>query len=148
MSTAQIEYGGHPVSAAAARMHAELDALVDAGVWTMSPATLAKTLPGLTRLRARVAELELRVAHHADRVGLGTRVGAADTIAWWANTANLTKGEAKRLARLAKALDFAHEPVRDALAAGDLLVDQAQVIIDAVDALPDDLVDPELAARA
>ncbi|MGI9156828.1 MAG: DUF222 domain-containing protein, partial [Marmoricola sp.] len=148
MSTALLEYGDHPVAAAVARIHAELDELVDAGVWTMSPAVLAKTLPALTRARARVAELELRVAHHADRVGLGTEVGAADTTAWWANTANLTKGEAKRLAKLAKALDFAHEPVRDALAAGDLLVDQAQVIIDAVDALPDDLVDPELAARA
>ncbi|MGI9157526.1 MAG: DUF222 domain-containing protein, partial [Marmoricola sp.] len=112
----------------------------------MSPAVLATTLPALTRAKARVAELELRVAHHAQRVGLGTEVGAVDTTAWWADTSNLTKGEAKRLAKLAKALDFAHEPVRDALAAGDLLVDQAQVIIDA--ALPDDLVDPDVAARA
>ncbi len=60
MSTAPAEYGDHPVAAAAARIHAELDELVDTAVWSMSPALLARTLPALTKAKARVAEVELR----------------------------------------------------------------------------------------
>ena len=53
-----------------------------------------------------------------------------------------------RKTKLANALAIqAHEPVRTALADGRLLVDQAEVIIAAVDALPDDL-DPEIVADA
>ncbi|MEP6815594.1 MAG: DUF222 domain-containing protein [Marmoricola sp.] len=148
MSAAPLDYGEHRVSVALARMSAELDELVDVGVWSMSGAEVATTLPGWTKFRARVAEVELRVAHHADRLGMGSEVGAADTSAWWANTTRMTRAEARRSVRLAQALDSAHAPVRDAMAAGHLLVDQAQVIIDAVDALPSDLVDPEVAAAA
>ena len=50
--------------------------------------------------------------------------------------------------KLAKALDTdAHEPVRRALAAGEILVDQAAVIVRAVDALPDD-AEPWVAPKA
>jgi hypothetical protein len=148
MSSPAIEHDDHPVAAAVTRIHAELDALVDTGVWSLRPTELATTLPALTRAKARLAELELRVAHHAARAGLGSEVGAADTTAWWATTTHMTKPEAHRLARLADALDAAHEPVRDAMAAGNLLLDQAQVIVDAVDALPANLVDPEVTAQA
>ncbi len=148
MSSAAIEPADHPVSAALARIHGELDALVDVGVWTMSPRELATTLPGLARARGRLAELELRLVQHAERVGLGSEVGAADTTAWWANTTHQTKPEAHRRARLARALDCAHEPVRDAMATGDVLEDQAQVIVEAIDALPTDLVDPETITQA
>jgi hypothetical protein len=148
MSSTAIQHDDHPVAAAVARIHGELDALVDAGVWSLRPTELATTLPALTRAKARLGELELRVAQHAARVGLGSEVGAADSTAWWATTTRMTKPEAHRLARLAHALDCAHEPVRDALAAGDLLLDQAQVIVEAVDALPSDLVDPEVTAHA
>ena len=41
-----------------------------------------------------------------------------------------------------------HEPVREALASGVVLVDQAAVIVDAVDALPADLVDAGVVADA
>ncbi|MGI8645831.1 MAG: DUF222 domain-containing protein, partial [Nocardioides sp.] len=42
----------------------------------------------------------------------------------------------------------AHEPVRDALASGELVVDQASVIVDAVEALPTDPVDSSVATQA
>ncbi len=50
--------------------------------------------------------------------------------------------------RLAQALDTdAHEPVRAALASGEVVVDQAAVIVGAVDALPED-AEPWVAAKA
>ncbi|TAL28028.1 MAG: HNH endonuclease, partial [Phenylobacterium sp.] len=48
----------------------------------------------------------------------------------------MTQAEAARKVKLAKALEQ-HEPVAEALAAGDVLLDQAAAICHAVDALPD-----------
>ena len=50
--------------------------------------------------------------------------------------------------RLARRLTEVHEPVADAMAAGSLGEDQAAVVVDAVDALPPELVDPEIVAQA
>ena len=99
----------------------------------------ATTLTSLTRLEARVAELKLRVAAHADEAQVGEASGATSTANWWAHATNQTRPEAHRQMRLATALAYGHEPVRVALAAGDLLVEQARVIVDAVEALPADL---------
>ncbi len=56
----------HRVSVAVAHAHTELDAVADASVWSMRPEETQSTLVELTRLKARVAELEARVAEHAD----------------------------------------------------------------------------------
>ena len=101
----------------------------------------------VTTLAARVAELELRVTAHADRVEVGARAGATSTAAWWAHRCRLTRAEAHRRIRLARRL-LDHEGVADALAAGDIVTEQATVIVDAVDALPTDLVDHETIAQA
>ncbi len=114
----------HPVAETVARLHAELDAVAESSVWSMSHREFTETLTGLTRLAARVAELELRVAAHAERREVGAHMGAS-TAGWWAHSTRLTRAEANRSIRLARALEEKHEPVRDALAAGDLLADQA-----------------------
>jgi hypothetical protein len=46
------------------------------------------------------------------------------------------------------ALASEHERVRDALGRGDLLPDQARVVVEAIDALPHDLVGPAVVDRA
>ena len=130
----------HRVAAFVASTHAAAGELADAPLWSMGAAEAASTLVELTRLRAQVAELELRVARHAESVEVGLEVGATSTANWWAHTTKLTRAGAHRLTKLASRLE-AHEPVRAALAAGAVLVDQAAVIVDAVDALPGDLVD-------
>jgi hypothetical protein len=76
-------------------------------------------LPSLSRLRHRIAALELAVAHQADAIGLGTEVGAADTGAYWANTTRQTRAGAKRRLKLAAALDQ-RETTRSAMTAGTL----------------------------
>ncbi len=87
------------------------------------------------------------MAKHAEAVEVGLSQGATSTANWWAHTTKLTRAEAHRLTKLAGRLGQ-HEPVREALAVGDVLGDQAAVITDAVDALPADLVDPDTLARA
>ncbi|WP_182525276.1 HNH endonuclease signature motif containing protein [Nocardioides dongkuii] len=136
----------HPVSAAVARLHAELDDLADVALFGLDQDETAETLRSLTTLSARVAELELRVALQADRHHCGDRTGATDTATWWAVETGQTRPVAKARLRLARDLEQ-HEPTAAALREGHLVVDQARAITDAVDALPDDL-DPALVARA
>ncbi len=138
----------HRVAAAAASLRAELDGVADAALWSMGSVEAGATLTELTRVSAQVAELTLRVARHAESVEVGIEQGATSTANWWAHTTRLTRAETHRLAKLAERLGEAHEPVRAALAAGAVLVDQAAVITDAVDALPGDLVDDTTRGRA
>ncbi len=138
----------HPIVDAVARLHAELDALSETPVWSMDASEAEATLTAVTRLAARVAELELRVAAHADRREAGIGFGASSTASWWAVETRQTRAATHGKVRLANALEGSHEPVRDAMAAGELLPDQAQVIVAAVDALPADVVDPETIALA
>ena len=137
---------GHPIAVAAAELHDRLDELTDQSTWSMTDAETRTTLTALTRLGARVAELELRVAAHAETTHVGDASGATSTAAWWATETHQTRAETHRKTTLATALDTpGHEPVRAALATGDVLPDQARVIVAAVDALPDD-VDPTVTA--
>ena len=125
MATAFGEPEAHPVASLVARFHADLDQLGDPRLWSIRDTELAATLASVAALRHRLTELELRHAHHADRLDLGGNHGAADTAAWWANQTLQTKRDAKRRLELANALDHDHEPVRDAMAAGQVSEDQA-----------------------
>jgi hypothetical protein len=136
----------HPVSVAVAHAHAELNAVVDASVWSMGAAETAATLVEVTRLMSRVAELEARVAAHADELQVGPEVGATSTANWLAHQTKETRPDAAHTVRLGYDL-ATHDHVRDALAHGDLRLEQAQVIIHAVKALPDGL-DTDLVIQA
>src|SRR6478735_513493 len=136
----------HQVATATARMRGIADGVVDASVWSMSVDEAASTLVELTRLEAQVVELKARVAMHADEIQIGTQVGATSTATWLAHTTRQTRTAAYRTVHLGYDL-HTHELVRDALSHGDLLLEQADVIIRAVKALPNDL-DPDLIIRA
>jgi hypothetical protein len=136
----------HQVASATAHLRGIADTLVDASVWSMDAAEAASTLVELTRLESQVVELRSRVAAHADALRVGSEVGATSTANWLAHTTKDTRPAAARTVRLGYDL-ATHDLVRAALAHGDLRVEQAQVIIHAVNALPDDL-DPDLVIRA
>ncbi len=128
----------HPITVTCAHLHTHLDDLTEAPTWSMTDEEVRDTLVELTTLSARVAELEARVAAQAQTRHVEDQSGATSTATWWASRTRMTRAEAHRKTRLAVALDTErHAPVRTALAAGDVLVDQARVIIDAVDTLPD-----------
>ena len=136
----------HHVSRAVAALESTLDDVADTSLWSMDPAETAQTLTHLTQVAARVAELEARVASHAATMEVAARDGATSLTCWWAHQTRQTHTQASRKTRLATGL-ARHQPTRDALAAGTLLVDQAVVIMTAVDALPDQ-VDPALVDQA
>jgi hypothetical protein len=101
-----------------------------------------------TRLAAALAELEARIANHARTVQVEADSGATSTANWWAHATQQTRAGTHRKTRLASALAAeVFEPVRTALAEGRVLVDQAQVIVTAVQALPGDL-DPQITTDA
>ncbi len=139
---------GHPIEVAAARIEDLLKDVRDVPLWSMSPAATGQTMVQLTRLEAQIVELQTRVAAHGQTVEIEAANDATSTANWWACETQLTRAGAHRKTRLATALASpAHEPVRLALADGALLVDQAEVIIAAIDALPEDL-DPEIRSQA
>ena len=147
-NTADTADRGHPIRSAAAQIHDILKTVRDAPAWSMSPAETREAMVELTRLEAQIAELQLRVAHHGQTVEVEADSGATSTANWWAHATKQTRAAAHRKTRLATALGSeAFEPVRVALAEGRLLMDQAQVIVAAVEALPADL-EPRVAAEA
>lgn len=131
----------HPVAGAVAGMHAELDLIDGISVGSASAEELAAMLLDATRLQARLVELTGRLAVAADRSGVTEASGATSMAAWWSNRSRQTRSSAHRAMGLAESLADGHEAVRDALAEGEVLAEQARVIVDAVDDLPADLVD-------
>ena len=126
----------HRVSVATAHVHDELDAVSDASVWSMDEAETGQTLIALSLAKAKLCELEARVAAHADEIHVGQDVAASSAANWLAHRTKQTRAEANRTVRLGHALEE-HPATRDALAAGGVCVEQARVIVDAVDRLPD-----------
>ncbi len=148
VSTADTTDRGHPISVGVSRIEDELKTLRDQPAWSMSPAETREAMVRIARLTAAVAELEARVAGHGRTVEVEADSGATSTANWWAHVTKQTRAAAHRKTRLAAALgSAAFEPVRVALAEGRLLVDQAEVIVTAVQALPNDL-EPQVAADA
>ncbi|MFA6299223.1 MAG: DUF222 domain-containing protein, partial [Nocardioides sp.] len=126
----------HPIVAAMSAIGDELDGIEHAPAWSLGDVETRRALVEATRLVARLSALELKVAAHADRNRVGDASGATSAGVWWANQTRMTQAEAHRKIKLARALET-HEPVGEALASGDVLTDQARVITDAVEALPD-----------
>lgn len=136
----------HPVAVFVARTRVAIMALQDQPLWTMNDAETRDALIELTRLVAQAEALELRVAAHADRTEVGRASGATSAAVWWSNETHQVQAGAASKMKLAKTLDQ-HDHIRQALEAGEILLDQARVIIVAVDRLPGD-IDPEIRAQA
>jgi len=128
----------HRVAVAVAHAHEELTAVADAVAWSMTASEAGATLVELHRVKAQVAELEARVAAHADAAGVGVDEGASSAAVWVANQTRQTRAAAHGAANLGKALD-ARPRVREALADGAICEAQARVILRWVGELPDDL---------
>ena len=143
-----VAAGRHPVVGFVDALERLLDDASVANAWTMTRAELAAVLPRITRAKARLDEVELRVLREAHRNAVGDDVGATSTPAWWAHVTGQPMPVAHGRAKLAQRLDEGHDTTRAALAAGRVQVEQARVILDAVDALPTELVEPALVADA
>ncbi|MBO9524453.1 MAG: DUF222 domain-containing protein, partial [Nocardioidaceae bacterium] len=121
----------------------------DAPAWTLTASELTDLLPRLARAANQVASVQLRMLREADRHQVGDPVGAANTAGWWANQSRTTRPAAHRQVALAGRLDDdSHQVTAAALSAGAVNVEQAAVILNAVEALPSELVSDSLRADA
>ncbi|WP_432476949.1 DUF222 domain-containing protein [Nocardioides sp. GXQ0305] len=146
--TAQAFDSRHPVTTAVARVRDDLREVARTPVWSMGPGEAGLALVEVTRLAAQVAQLQMRLLAHADRVQVGADVGATSAAIWLAHETRTPRPVVHRRARLAARLEEAHQDVDEVLADGALTLDQAEVIVEAVDALPTDLVDVDTIRRA
>ena len=145
---AQTIEARHPVAATIAGARRNLRDLALRPLWSMDARETGEALVEVTRLAAQVSQLQLALLHQAEVVEVGADVGATSPASWPAHETRTVRAATHRAARLAQRLATAHPAVDIALADGDLTLDQAQVIVDAVDALPTDLVDTDTLGRA
>ncbi len=138
----------HPVAAAVAAVRAELGSVSGTPVWSMNASETGDALVAVTRLEAQLAQLKMRLLAHGERVEVGAQVGATSAANWLAHQTKTTRAAVHRSARLARRLDDAYPEVDAALAEGAITVEQAEVIVDAVDKLPTDLISAETIAKA
>lgn len=129
--------GASPLDLLLGRLDAVLADLGDLSAVVLVDADVVRLLDAATTAASRVARVECAAVAEADRRSLGDTVGARHTHHWWAQRSRLTRSEAGRLARLGVALDEPqHADVTRQLADGTLRLEQAQAIVEAVDALP------------
>jgi hypothetical protein len=81
-----------------------------------------------------------------ESTGLAKDDGAASTTAWFANLTGVSRRDASRLVGLSRVTSRRTEQTRAAWAAGELSTEKARVIMRAIDALPDDCTEAEVAA--
>ncbi len=135
----------HPVVAVAAALEAALKDVADLDPVFMPTAEKKAALLALDRASGRLAELRLRVLAACDDVA--DQEGARDVAAWLAHHARRDRGEARRDLRLARALETRRQQTGRALREGEVNRTQAEVIVAALEALPED-VDPAVAVAA
>ncbi|WP_309648302.1 DUF222 domain-containing protein [Nocardioides sp.] len=150
-STSQLVDRGRPVVVGLGHLKDRVALLGQGPVWSMRDAEVRQAVLDLTQLASQlasqVAALEVTLLAHARRTGAVEEVGATSVAAWWAHESRLTVVEAHRRVKHAVAVEDRHTEVGVALAAGGLRPEQARVVVDAVDALPD-VVDPRVVEQA
>lgn len=146
--TATAHFDDHHVVVFAKWLEADLAAVAERPLWSMSTHDAEDALLSLTRVRGQLDALLMRVLRQAEAVGAGLDTGATSTTNWWSHATRTTRAEAHRIARLARSLED-HEEVAQALVTGDVRTDQARVVTESVDALPDTVAAsvPEAATR-
>jgi len=124
----------HPAVRAVEAATLALAGAVGVPLWSLGAAELRRLVADLSRLSSRVAAVEAGVLAQADRSEVGADSGATSTANWLAVESRLTRAEAHPRMRLARDLDR-REACAAALAAGDVVPEQARVVLDAVAAV-------------
>ena len=144
-----VDHGerSHPIAVFSARLAAALGAVAEAPAWSMTAEEERAVLVELSRSAARVSELLLRVLAAADHDDVGKVDGSPSTGAWLAGATHRPRGAARSDVAMAMALEERFAATREALASGRVDLEQARVIVRAVEGLPEH-VDSEARVRA
>ncbi|WP_367650511.1 DUF222 domain-containing protein [Nocardioides sp. zg-DK7169] len=139
----------HPVSRCVAEMAASLAAVRDVDAIYLPAAAHRDALVELTRLAGQLEELRMRVIDAAGGPGgLAQDDGARSPASWLASRTLTGYGAARRAELLASAISQRWGRVGEALADGRMRVEQAHVIVKALDDLPSDEVAADVLDRA
>jgi len=130
--------GQHVVDRGVAVAGAALAELGEASLLGLDQAAVADSLQALAVLEAQVAELRHRVVAHAVEVRVEEPSGATTTATWLARATRTTVRSARRAVHLAESLER-FTVLRGAMVAGGVNLEQAQVVVRALEALPDDV---------
>ena len=124
------------------RLHADLADLTGLALSPLGDDDLAALLDACTQFNDRLAHATARVVVAADQRQLGGQDGSRHTAHWWARRSKLTRGEAARTLDFGWALTSdLYAPLADMLTEGAIRLDQARVVVQTIDDLPDDLDD-------
>ena len=124
----------HSVLAAVAAVESALAEVAGVDPLFLGTEEKAAALLGLSAGIDRLEELRMRVLAVADDVAAAE--GARDAATWLAHHGRRDRAECRRRLRLGRAL-AEHESTAHALRDGAISLAQAEVVLDAVDALPD-----------
>ncbi|GAA5143704.1 hypothetical protein GCM10023340_09730 [Nocardioides marinquilinus] len=134
---AHTDEPGHSIPAAVACVRAAVGGVADVPAWSVRGAETREALVGIAQARAALDELEARLLAQGENGGAFAEVGATSAAAWLAHATRMTRREARRRVALAGALTDL-ETTREAMAAGQVLAEQAAEIGTAVQSLPDE----------
>ncbi len=141
-----IAHHPHRVTRAAAGVRDQLGAVAGVPLWSMDATETVGALEDVLKAEAQLTELKTRLLAHAEALDIPAQSGATSTASWLAHHTKTTRAAAHRAVRLGAGLE-SHDQTREALAGGRVHVEQAEVILRALDDLPDDL-DPDLVQHA
>ena len=130
-----VEDRGEDFAAALGAAHAGVDAALGAGLDEVGSRGLRSLLEDSERLARRSAAVRLRVVSEIERRDLAGAAGHTDTGSFLAMVTNTDRREAAGTARLARELEES-SATGEALARGDVTVDHARVITNALRDLP------------
>lgn len=116
-------------------------------LWAQSDGQILDRVASALRVRAQAEAVLLAAVGEVDARGLAASRGASSTRAWLTGAHQLDPGEASVLVRTATVLRGGFEATGTAIAAGDVSLAQARVVIRSVQDLPKEM-GPELSAAA
>ncbi len=141
-----IAHQPHPVTRVVAGVRTQLRDVAQTPVWSMDANQTTAAIADVQAAKAQLAEVEARLLSHADRIGIAAETGATKTATWHAHQTRTRRPVAFAAMRLADGLEQ-RDLTRAALAEGQIHVEQAEVILRALEQLPGDLA-PDIVAQA
>ena len=138
---------GHRVPVGLRGLREQVGGLLEASLLGLGEDDARTALVEVTALAAQVAALELALAAHGHDIGVEDASGATSAGAWWAVATRQTRRSAIGKVKLGRGLQTRWHRVDAALRGAQLVPEQAQTIVRALEDLPTDL-DQELIDQA
>ncbi len=126
---------GHPITGFTTRLHQVLDEVMAGSTAGLDGEAAGEAAVLVARAESRLAALRLRLLDQARRAETSTTEQAVSE-GWWAETASTDHRRARKDFKVASWLSGEFHRTEAALAAGQVTQAQAEVILDAVAALP------------